>query len=154
MCVILDKPTHCCISVRRIKQRLSYPPPPPKNINKINRLRLSLPWLLLCLVLLTGPASVAAQTVTARLSVDKLFLTEGAPSTSITVTATLSQAATANTTITLALPPTRPTPSSPILLPNLTIATQGASGDYTTTFKRHHHRHCPRRHQRHHHVQH
>ena len=105
--------------------------PPPKNINKINRLRLSLPWLLLCLVLLTGPASVAAQTVTARLSVDKLFLTEGAGSTALTVTATLSENATAETKITLALPTTRPT--SPFLLPDLTIATQGASGDYTTT---------------------
>ena len=75
---------------------------------------------------------MAAQTVTARLSVNVLFLDEGDDSTSITVTASLSQAASAATTITLALPTTRPT--SPFLLPGMTIATQGASNDYTTTF--------------------
>ena len=141
-------------SVRRIKQRLSYPPPPPKNLNKINRLRPSIPWLLLFLFLLTGPAPVTAQTVTARLSVDKLFLTEGAPSTSITVTATLSQAATTATTIALDLPTTRPT--SPFLLPGMTVATQGASGDYTTTFNAATHTIsiAQGQHQRHHHVQH
>ena len=88
-------------------------------------------FLLSLLFLLTGPLTVAAQTVTARLSVDKLFLTEGTASTALTVTASLSQAATAATTITLALPTTRPT--SPFLLPDLTIATQGASDDYTST---------------------
>ena len=75
---------------------------------------------------------MAAQTVTARLSVNVLSLDEGDASTDVTVTATLSQAASAATTITLALPTTRPT--SPFLLPGMTIATQGASGDYTTTF--------------------
>ena len=74
---------------------------------------------------------MTAQTVTARLSVNVLSLDEGDDSTAITVTATLSENATAATTITLALPTTRPT--SPFLLPGMTIATQGASDDYTTT---------------------
>ena len=110
------------------------PPPPPQNLSKNSKLYSPLPWLLLCLVLLTSPAPVAAQTITARLSVDVLFLDEGEDSTALTVTATLSQAATTATTINLALPTTRPTPPSPFLLPDLTIATQGASDDYTTTF--------------------
>ena len=107
-------------------------PPLPEKLEQNQCVRLISTGLLLCLFLLTSPASVAAQTVTARLSVDVLSLDEGDDSTSITVTASLSQAASAATTITLALPTTRPT--SPFLLPGMTIATQGASNDYTTTF--------------------
>ena len=82
----------------------------------------------------TPPATAAAQsgTIEGRLSLDVLSLTEGDSATDITVTATLREAASADTTITLALPSTRPTSSA--LLPGLTLATQGATDDYTTTF--------------------
>ena len=116
----------------RLPHKTAVKPPPPQNLNEINNLCSPLPWLLLCLVLLTGPAPVAAQTVTARLSVDVLSLDEGDAPTALIVTASLSQAASAATTVTLALPTTRPT--SPFLLSGLTVATQGASNDYTTTF--------------------
>ena len=77
-------------------------------------------------------ATAQSETIEGRLSLDVLSLTEGGGAKSITVTATLREAATADTTITLALPSTRPTSSA--LLPGLTLATQGATDDYTTTF--------------------
>ena len=77
-------------------------------------------------------ATAQSATIEGRLSLDVLSLTEGDSATDITVTATLREAATADTTITLALPTTRPTSSA--LLPGLTLATQGATDDYTTTF--------------------
>ena len=77
-------------------------------------------------------ATAQSATIEGRLSLDVLSLAEGDSATDITVTATLREAATADTTITLALPSTRPTSSA--LLPGLTLATQGATDDYTTTF--------------------
>ena len=117
----------------RTKQPLS----PPKNLNKNNKLdlclQLALRLLLLFLLLLAGPGTVAAQqSVGVRLSLNLLSLTEQADPTgnNITVTATLrGDTRTEATVVTLALATSRPT--SPFLLPGLTLATQGT--DYTTT---------------------
>ena len=119
---------------RRTRQRLSYPPPPPEKLQQNQYVRLISTRLLLLLFLLTSPGAVTAQQATgeARLSVDVLSLTEGDSATPVTVTATLRHDATADTTITLALPTTRPTSS--FLLPNLTVATWGASNDFTTDY--------------------
>ena len=88
---------------------------------------------LLLLLLLTIPGTVAAQqSVGVRLSINLLSLTEQADPTgnNITVTATLrGETRTEATVVTLALATSRPT--SPFLLPGLTLATQGT--DYTTT---------------------
>ena len=74
-------------------------------------------------------ATAQSATIEGRLSLDVLSLAEGDSATDITVTATLREAATAGTTITLALPTTRPTSSA--LLPGLTLATKDT--DYTAT---------------------
>ena len=84
--------------------------------------------LLFLFLLLPGAATAQQATGEARLSVDVLSLTEGDDATTLTVTATLRHDATADTTITLALPTTRPTSSA--LLPSLTLA---GSTDYTHT---------------------
>ena len=94
---------------------------------------------LLLLLLLTIPGTVAAQqSVGVRLSINLLSLTEQADPTgnNITVTATLrGDTRTEATVVTLALATSRPT--SPFLLPGLTLATQGT--DYTTTLSNSNH---------------